>query len=709
MANQTVYPFGTEGTLPSSIGIINDLKTGGADKSLSAEMGKDIGVVLYGEDELCDLSELTAITGIIQSGTFYNSGGTCVLLTASAGKKYRIVAGGNQAEYTVLSSTTLTNNRAPEYATGYSDRVFVPAGTSVEITLPSDAVCIYFRRTYSNNTNCLPTAYIVNEVDGLAREVPRLQEETKDVASVMSMDDAQSYAIAIGSSKKWQTSIGSCILIPIIPGWRYKVVSNENYATHLAVLAQARPGGNNESVSFASGFTDRVIVPGGGEYYSFVAPDGAICLYLRLTDSSDRDMKPDALYTYNFGDRLIKGTFNSSYNETVVFDIRKEFCSRLNTEGDVETFLFFTDPHLTPNSRYESMNEFLRNKYISTLQKYYNSLPLDSCICGGDWLNFSHTKDAARSWIGYCDAYMRKLFRNYIPVFGNHDSNPYNPNTEQSSWLNALTYKEMENLMFRENKGTYYSYKAVNTHFYVLNSGVSFIKEMTNSTYSRLVSNRWPQVDWLGQKFLSEDPEHGIIVLHIYSNGSNESEWFSNETGYWAAGIHALGANVKAMAIAYNKRQSITLNGNTYDFSNCEGNIAFIMCGHTHYDYVDTSGELPIVCCTNLEGGYLDGNTVKYSLEPTFDNCVVDYDSGTLYMVRVGVAKSRIIHFVPQTLSVGSTVELDTELTGTVTWASRDTSKATVSNGTVTGVAAGVVGIKASDDTTEEYWIVKVS
>lgn len=28
---------------------------------------------------------------------------------------------------------------------------------------------------------------------------------------------------------------------------------------------------------------------------------------------------------------------------------------------------------------------------------------------------------------------------------------------------------------------------------------------------------------------------------------------------------------------------------------------------------------------------------------------------------------------------------------------------------TVTGVAAGVVGIKASDDTTEEYWIIKVS
>ena len=40
MANNTIYPYGTDGQLPSSIGIINDLTTGGADKALSAQMGK---------------------------------------------------------------------------------------------------------------------------------------------------------------------------------------------------------------------------------------------------------------------------------------------------------------------------------------------------------------------------------------------------------------------------------------------------------------------------------------------------------------------------------------------------------------------------------------------------------------------------------------------------------------------------------------------
>lgn len=54
MANKTVYPFGTGGQLPSSIGIINDLTTGGADKALSAEMGKRI-------------AELSQIIGTTQS------------------------------------------------------------------------------------------------------------------------------------------------------------------------------------------------------------------------------------------------------------------------------------------------------------------------------------------------------------------------------------------------------------------------------------------------------------------------------------------------------------------------------------------------------------------------------------------------------------------------------------------------------------------
>ena len=51
MANNTIYPYGTEGILPSSIGIVNDLVTGGADKALSAQMGKVLNESTPGIDD----------------------------------------------------------------------------------------------------------------------------------------------------------------------------------------------------------------------------------------------------------------------------------------------------------------------------------------------------------------------------------------------------------------------------------------------------------------------------------------------------------------------------------------------------------------------------------------------------------------------------------------------------------------------------------
>lgn len=58
MANQTIYPYGTGGQLPSSIGIINDLTTGGADKALSAEMGKQLGPL---DDLVADVTNVTEV------------------------------------------------------------------------------------------------------------------------------------------------------------------------------------------------------------------------------------------------------------------------------------------------------------------------------------------------------------------------------------------------------------------------------------------------------------------------------------------------------------------------------------------------------------------------------------------------------------------------------------------------------------------------
>lgn len=75
MANTTIYPYGTNGQLPSSIGVINDLTTGGADKALSAEMGKEIKRnYLNALDEITtpESVETTAVTSFT-SGRHYKT------------------------------------------------------------------------------------------------------------------------------------------------------------------------------------------------------------------------------------------------------------------------------------------------------------------------------------------------------------------------------------------------------------------------------------------------------------------------------------------------------------------------------------------------------------------------------------------------------------------------------------------------------------
>ena len=70
MANQTVYPYGTGGSLPSSVGIINDCTTGGADKALAAQQG----VVLKGTIDQVAGEIGNPVLSFVGNGTTYANG-----------------------------------------------------------------------------------------------------------------------------------------------------------------------------------------------------------------------------------------------------------------------------------------------------------------------------------------------------------------------------------------------------------------------------------------------------------------------------------------------------------------------------------------------------------------------------------------------------------------------------------------------------------
>lgn len=84
MANTTVYPFGTGGSLPSSIGIINDLTTGGSNKALSAEQGKILNTK-------CERDVWTLVGSGSVSTASITSGGYIYYSISLAVGKYKVV------------------------------------------------------------------------------------------------------------------------------------------------------------------------------------------------------------------------------------------------------------------------------------------------------------------------------------------------------------------------------------------------------------------------------------------------------------------------------------------------------------------------------------------------------------------------------------------------------------------------------------------
>lgn len=97
MTNKTVYPYGTEGTLPSNIGIIDDMTTGGADKALSAEQGKVIGEILFGDKKIYSNELPVLYDGKMLKADSTSVGKTLSQVTKtsySAMKNYRIPVKG---------------------------------------------------------------------------------------------------------------------------------------------------------------------------------------------------------------------------------------------------------------------------------------------------------------------------------------------------------------------------------------------------------------------------------------------------------------------------------------------------------------------------------------------------------------------------------------------------------------------------------------
>lgn len=144
MANVNVNPYGVGGELAAGYPIVNDLTTGGADKALSAQMGKELNTHYFD----FDISEYETHQSLINTDNTWlknNPSYTCKLIPVNAGETYKITAGVNGSRMAVLTADD--SSTLPEFATGYSTYVPINANEELEFTIPDDGVYLYIAIT----------------------------------------------------------------------------------------------------------------------------------------------------------------------------------------------------------------------------------------------------------------------------------------------------------------------------------------------------------------------------------------------------------------------------------------------------------------------------------------------------------------------------------------------------------------------------------
>ena len=153
MTNETVYPFGQGGSVPSGYPIADDLNTNSAQQALSAKQG----VVLKEMIENAVPEILTPISlsvgkkieSVITSGGVWSAvngnSHSAVEIQVVPGQKYRLLANSSHPSYYAFfaSYSEPSQGSAPDYPTGENNRHEVSVGTTEDFTIPSGCYFLY--------------------------------------------------------------------------------------------------------------------------------------------------------------------------------------------------------------------------------------------------------------------------------------------------------------------------------------------------------------------------------------------------------------------------------------------------------------------------------------------------------------------------------------------------------------------------------------
>lgn len=303
MANKTVYPYGTGGQLPSSIGIVNDLTTGGADKALAAEQGKIIGDYL-GDNisgvKYVDLdlslyeTQDYGLGAASSSSNRWTTSGKHKTIPVVPGEVYKLTVTSTQASggfYGFFTSQfvepTSTSSAIP-YANGESRKwmnngdkeVTVPDGSAYLVICPRDGDGKNSSWTVGKQSPKTISDDFLGK-DALDEELDEMMEYA------LNLDSYVPVRAFPAATNKWVCTDSSYpyygYFVPCEPGQAFELIAKTNEDVVRYCFLQNNSYGQGDSVAYADGYSGSpAATPQGGA--SVTAPYNANYLYIYVSN-----------------------------------------------------------------------------------------------------------------------------------------------------------------------------------------------------------------------------------------------------------------------------------------------------------------------------------------------------------------------------------------------------------------------------------------
>ena len=323
MVNKTVYPYGTGGQLPSSVGIVNDLVTGGADKALSAQQGVVINQKFYEQEhyvEKIDVSGLGSLASNIHinatSGQWASSSNySMFFINVKPGGVYRITGSANgTARYALLKTNSYASGETPDYATGETLK-WLAKDSVLTLEMPSDAnwLCI---SKLENRVDVVPSemAHIVSMEEHEAEKNSGYHREIYYGSHAFGVDAVVGSStfgklISAGSDKNWGVSrfydVSGYNVVSFYAntGSTSNIIANHSGAVFYDKDYNPLPN-NAWTISKTSSAETGVIslnIPDGAKYFRFTAYHSASLDAQRSVILSRQSAKFGAIY---YGEKI---------------------------------------------------------------------------------------------------------------------------------------------------------------------------------------------------------------------------------------------------------------------------------------------------------------------------------------------------------------------------------------------------------------------